>query len=134
VKLLIRTLLMWLLVLAVPAQGAAAATMVFCGPSHFTVAKYAHQGDRTAHNHRAQASQLEEHDTASANGAAPLKVASVDAHTCSACASCCSAAILHAVLSMPAEGVSLALFADGVPSVDAFATDGPDRPPRLVLA
>ena len=31
---LIRTLLIWLLMLAIPAQGVAAAAMAFCGPKH----------------------------------------------------------------------------------------------------
>ena len=32
--MLIRTLLIWLLALAIPAQGAAASTMAFCGAGH----------------------------------------------------------------------------------------------------
>lgn len=147
-QLLIRTLFIWLLVFAVPAQGAAAATMALCGPSHHRDAAAAqgqanplaehafHVGSSlTAHEQLVPTVQSEQHDSLSASAAAPSKASSADKHKCSACASCCSAgAILNAVLSMPPPGVALTLFADVVAAVDAFATDGPDRPPRLVLA
>jgi len=51
--LLVRTLLIWLLVLAVPAQGAAAATMAFCGPNH-------HGGESTS-THSETSSNASEH-------------------------------------------------------------------------
>jgi hypothetical protein len=145
VQLLIRTLLIWLLVLAVPAQSAAASTMAFCGPGHHPasgrgqsspVNEQAHHQNGAAHGHMGSAVHSQEHGSAlSASAAAPSKAVAADKHKCSACASCCSAAaILDAVLSVPPPGVSLTVFADVVPTVDAFATDGPDRPPRLVLA
>lgn len=146
--LLIRTLLIWLLVLAVPAQGAAAATMAFCGPNHHgggaaahaqqsPPAEHAHQGidARSAHAHYAAATQADEDVVATAISAASPKFVHADTHKCSACASCCSVgAILNTVLTVPAPELTPTVFSAVVTTVDAFATDGPDRPPRIVLA
>jgi hypothetical protein len=145
-SLLIRTLLIWLLVLAVPAQGAAAATMAFCGPNHHGdgTPTHSHQGLPAEHSHDGGGAQsAHEHITAPADGgvsataspAAPAQAVHADRQKCSACASCCSgSAILSTVLAVPAPVLAPTVFTAVVPSVDAFAADGPDRPPRLVLA
>jgi hypothetical protein len=144
---LIRTLLIWLLVLAVPAQAAAAATMAFCGPSHdggrqATVSRqgaptgHAHHGSaaESPHEHRGVAAQPDEDASASpASTTAPAKL--VQADKCSACTSCCSAAaILTTVLTVPAPAISPTVSIADVPTVDACAAEGPDRPPRVFLA
>ena len=146
--LLIRALLIWLLVLAVPAQGAAAATMAFCGPNHHggdaaaqiqatTPAKHAHHDGVVAseHKHPQATAAADEDSSASADSVAPAKVSHASKHKCSACASCCSVgAILSSVLAVPAPVFTPTVFSAVVPSVDWFAADGPDRPPRIVLA
>jgi len=54
---------------------------------------------------------------------------------CSACASCCSlGAILNTVPVIPVADSAPTVFATVMPTVDAFAADGPDRPPRNILA
>lgn len=74
-------------------------------------------------------------DSASAGSVATTKFDHTDKHKCSACASCCSfGAILSAVPFVPAPVLSPTVFCTLVPSVDAFAADGPDRPPRTVHA
>ena len=146
----IRTLLIWLLVLAVPAQGAAAATMAFCGPSHHGSGAVSHAprtspvGHPKHVQHASHADSVHAHqdiaavadeDDASAISAGPGKVVHADQQKCSACASCCSfGAILSTVLAVPASAVTSAVFSTVVPTVDAFAADGPERPPRTVLA
>lgn len=167
----IRTLLIWLLALALPAQGVAAATMVFCGPNHHGAGPVAHSQHANAeHAHRGSAAQQNrtqlgashaEHHGAqngAQNGAqhgaqhagaaqadegsssvevakAPAKLKQADSQKCSACASCCSAAaILSSAPSVAAPDFSATVFATVEPSVDPFAADGPDRPPRIVLA
>lgn len=153
--MLIRTLLVWLLVLAVPAQGAAAATMAFCGPNHpgGAAASRAEQRAPAEHVHPQAHPQADaqgshgdhgDHDKATAaradsadagSSAAPAKSVHADNQKCSACASCCSiGAILNSVLAVPAPELTPTVFSVVVPTVDAFAVDGPDRPPRLVLA
>ena len=146
--LLIRTLLIWLLALAVPAQGAAAATMAFCGPNHHggvaaaqmqpaAPADHAHQdgGVASEHEHPQAAAVAAEDSSASAASVASAKVSHASKHKCSACASCCSVgAILNSVLEVPAPVFTPTVFSTVVPSVDTLAADGPDRPPRIVLA
>jgi hypothetical protein len=142
----IRTLLIWFLVLAVPAQGAAAATMAFCGPNHHSStasvqadpsAEHAHHASSSHHPqpHHATTAQTEIRDDASADAAAPTTFAQADEQKCSACASCCSfGAVPSAALAVPVPVIGPTLFSAVVPRVDAFAADGPDRPPRIVLA
>lgn len=146
----LRALLIWLMVLAVPAQGAAAVTMAFCGPAHHAgqatpraqprqaVEHAQHESHaRQAHDHSDVASTPMADDETGASTDA-VKVASsghIDKQKCSACASCCSmAAVPNSVLSVPPPVVAPVVFSTVVPDVDAFAADGPDRPPRIVLA
>jgi hypothetical protein len=168
---LVRTVLIWLLVLALPAQGAAAATMVFCNPNHhaavsatasrqiamanpgLTTQQHAHPhavaGDLASHTHSHAVQQGmgdDDHavssassDTgtgwvASAGDLSATKLAHADKHKCSACASCCSAAVISStVLNVPAPGVTPTEFMSVVPMVERFSSDGPDRPPRVLL-
>ena len=146
--MLIRTLMIWLLVLAVPSQAAAAATMAFCGPNHHSAgeaaqiqpagpAGHAHHDSTAAtdHEHTEAAAPADEDSSASAVSAASAKFSDASKHKCSACASCCSlGAILSSVLAVPAPIFSPTVFSAVVPSVDTLAADGPDRPPRIVLA
>lgn len=142
--LLIRTVLIWLLALAIPAQGAVAATMALCGPSHngggpatpaarSGAIDHAHHGlsAQLAHGHVGVEASLSD------TGEAPVsaKVGHTDKQKCSACASCCAmGGILITGLGMPDAEAAPTVFSTSVPKVDAFATDGPDRPPRVVLA
>lgn len=144
--LLIRALLIWLLALAVPAQGATAVTMAFCGPNHHgdgaaaqiqpdSIEAHSHIGVEAKTGHGATATMADEDGHAAAPSVAPVKATQADTHKCSACASCCSvSALLNTVLSVPAPELTTTVFAAVVTTVDAFATDGPDRPPRIVLA
>ena len=143
--LLIKTLLIWFLALAVSAQGAAAATMAFCNANHHgrgvatqpelaAPAKHAHHGSSGTAEHQHPKVEAQADKGASAS-AVPAKINDASQHKCSACASCCSAgAMLSAMLSMPAPAPIATLFFAVAPSVDPFATDGPDRPPRIVPA
>jgi hypothetical protein len=140
---MIRMLLIWLLAVALPAQGVMAATMVFCGPNHHDRAAAAtvvhapdaaHQGhDFAAHSHHAAADQQAE-NTASDEPATPGKFAPSDKQKCSVCASCCSAAAIHDTMPKLAVVEPVAAdFAALAPTVEPFAADGPDRPPRHIL-
>ena len=153
----IRTLLIWLLVLAVPAQGAAAATMLMCAPNHHAGGagasvvhvqpgglsststhdrSHAHSNDHVQHSAAAH-----DHDHAMADApvageaAAPAQGMHTGQHKCSACASCCSvSAMLSPVLAVPVPDFAPTVFSVVVPNVEAFSADGPDRPPRIILA
>ena len=146
--LLIRTILVWLLVLAVPAQGAAAVTMALCGPNHHggaaaTSAAQAGSAEQANHHsaepgapgHHHMAAQADKDDSASASPAVSAQGSHAVKQKCSACASCCSlGAILSPMLAVPAPTVTPTVFSAVVLTVSAFAADGPDRPPRIVLA
>ena len=148
VMILIRALLIWLLVLAVPAQGAAAATMAFCGPNYHGAsassqvlpaasAQHAHHGGAqgTAHQHPDLAALADGHSSFVTQSAASTDAGDAVQQKCSACASCCSVgAILSSVLAVSAPVFTPTVFSAVVPSVDTLAADGPDRPPRIVLA
>lgn len=152
--LALRTLFIWLLVLAVTSQGAAAASMAFCGSGHHGGAStLALGGVAAAHDHAQAHDHLQPHQqphqhaqtpavplggddaNAATEAVAPAQHGHAVTQKCSACAACCAvAAMLHAVLVVPAPSFGPTLFATVVPGVDAFAAEAPDRPPRAVLA
>jgi hypothetical protein len=148
---LIRHLLMWLLALALPWQGAAAATGLHCAHAQrATIAASSSATDGGAHeaHHAAHAHAGHHHGASTTTAHAHEVFASSDALSsahdsaapasqdgCSACASCCPA------VAMPVA----ALVVSQVPHVEAappvvcdvivmFLTGGPERPPRSFLA
>jgi hypothetical protein len=137
---MLRTLLIWLLVLALPAQGAMAASMAWCGPNHHASASSATAllVDQTAHEHHEHAPHDAAHavegqagEAVSGGSATPQPLAQGDMQKCSVCASCCSAAVIHsAEANLPGAEPGATVFATLVPAVEPFAADGPDRPPR----
>ena len=145
---MIRTLLIWLMVLALSAQRAVAATMVSCGPNHHggvtaTGAQEAASADQSqprspaqiSRGHHDMAAQADQADSASAASRESSQGSDAVQQKCSACASCCSiGAILSPLLAVLAPVFSPAVFSAVAFTVDAFAADGPDRPPRIVLA
>ena len=136
--------LIWLLALALPAQGVMAATMVFCGPDHHDQASAAVAAHDAGAAHEAQhfdaqsghAAQASHSGEAAADETAtPDKFAQSEMQKCSVCAACCSAAAIHDTLpNLPVVEPAATDFAALVPVVEPFASDGPDRPPRHVLA
>lgn len=137
--LVLRALLIWLLVLAVPAQGLAAATMAFCGANH-------HGGGAAATAQSAVSDEAAHHDMAAPAepgepGPVLLPASTESGHhgegskKCSACASCCSiGAMLSPALAVPVAVVAPTVFSVVVATIDPFAANGPDRPPRIGLA
>jgi hypothetical protein len=116
--------------------------MIHCGSSHQRMHGAGSSGNNQAHEHHhamdhgAAPTGADHHHTAAADASAqPDKYADLAQFKCSACGSCCSSA------AMP--GCSLAV-PEPTPVVHwqsvhfvarfGFVTDGPDRPPRPVLA
>lgn len=127
---MIRALLIWLLAVALPAQGAMAATMAFCGPNHHERAAAAPHHAGAAHAHHAAAGHHDASALASET-TAPDKFAQSDLQKCSVCAACCSAAAMHdATPKLPVLEPAHADFAALRAVVEPFSADGPDRPPR----
>ncbi len=163
----LRNALIWMVMLAIPVQGIAAATMLTCGPSHqrmingaVTAASHDHGTalhDGHAHQHAQHAQghgQDHQHDmhaadarddtaaTPAAGDSAQAQIVPVVSDfdqsaklTCSACASCCSAAALvSSAAPAPAPAAGIALLIPAPVSTISFITDGPSRPPRTHLA
>lgn len=124
---MLRALFVWLLVLALPVQGWAAATMVSCG-QHHGASSHAVADGHDAHVHGGHADALADGTKTDHSDAAP---AHASAHTCSACAACCLVGALPSpVLTVPVDAAARTVFAALQPEVGVFAADGPERPPR----
>lgn len=140
----VRTLLVWCLVLALPIQGAVAATMARCGSHHSAPAGVvvaaavetmadadAHAGH---HGHARQMPSAAAADVADPGRASGATLATADPHKCSACAACCSVAVIgRMVLAVPAPDLTSTVLIAVVPTVEKFSADGPDRPPRAFV-
>src|SRR5438034_1074310 len=128
----IRTLLAWLLVLAMPIHGFAAASMIVCGPNHARMAEAAaaatHHHDGAAHSdadhhHAAGPSSHEQGDDPESLFVKILKL------KCSACESCCAmsavpVAALPSLSFVPSLGVTIPFFDS---SDAAIVLDGLER-------
>ncbi|MCU0923671.1 MAG: hypothetical protein MUF16_25660 [Burkholderiaceae bacterium] len=137
-----RSVLTWLLVLAMPVQGIAAIGTQHCAPTHRGIdlpAKAEQAQPRHAHGHaRAEAvlAAVNESPVLGPDHSMNAEHAISTAYSnCSACAACCLALGLPSgALDLPAwaEGSSLAPpTMTGMPS---FVAGGLDRPPRNFLA
>jgi hypothetical protein len=159
--LIVRTALIWLLAIALPVQGAAAATMLSCGPGHHGAAAGAHAhaddppGMSSHHTHNGDeagdhaSSHAHPHGSMAGHhggDAATSHDLSVDpspdgspvhktAGKCSACASCCTVAVLPtSVWPMGSSQAVDRVVPQLVAQTAVFMTGGPERPPRTFLA
>jgi hypothetical protein len=138
-SLMVRMLLTWLLVLAIPAQAGAAAVMAFCHPGQHapSVSVLSHLDTGPAHDHDAHDGHEHPGDlAAAADRHADHHTTDRHAdHKCSACATCCSvSALLNSVPTMAEPDASPVVFSTVACTVDAFIAAGPERPPRTFLA
>ncbi len=143
-----RIIIALVVAVALPFQGVTAATMAACGPSHHRM-----DGLAQAHSHFDQDDQPEvvtggddrpsvhSHEPSLAGEHAQADhhavhggLDKVSKYKCSACACCAAAAIPSPTAIL--ESVSLPEFFPPLePSgIAAFLTEGPERPPRSVLA
>ncbi|MBT9597588.1 MAG: hypothetical protein IV094_16525 [Vitreoscilla sp.] len=125
----LRALCVWLVMLALPFQGMAAASLRHCGPAHEAPAPAAVAAghDHAQHHHASESSPSKPGHGAQAVAA--------KAGSCSACAACCAAAAPPASLPLLAEP-ALAGFEPPALQVSVlpFLTTGLERPPRAHLA
>lgn len=146
---LLRLIITCLLAGALPWQGVAAATMLWCGgsplatlasPADEAPAAHGHAHHPDGHAHPPGA-PLHGHAEMSSDHPAALDAGLPDGHDdaaagphgCVTCAACCAAAALPAMpVKLPPPPLTQGALAlapqAGVP---AFVTDGPERPPRL---
>jgi hypothetical protein len=136
----IRHFLLCLMMLALPLQGFAAATMLYCGPgpTHQAMQKAA-QKSHQSHGHHASAKMELDHH-AQPNGTAAQTGQSADqaqaqlpdaTHKCGVCAACCSVLALSdvahaiAVPSLPPSDL-----AEPFVLIDTVPSRQPEKPPR----
>jgi hypothetical protein len=149
---MLRAAMIWMVVLAIPTQGIAAATLLHCGPGHDRQAPSAASAfEQTEHAHHAGHAGMQEHhhplaDTAghsadasapqAPDGASPDTVQAERAkYKCSMCAQCC----IGAALLYKAPALALTQGTDPAPTAvpaaaQGFVTEAPERPPRYLLA
>lgn len=125
---ILRLLLTWMLLAAVPVQGFAAASMLFClaathdviGQATYVAAPGEHE--RSAHSHEGS---LE------AKKVQPSGQAADTAHSCGLCATCChSVAIMELSYSASMVAVPLAQLTEPVLVIANRSLPFPDKPPR----
>lgn len=141
----LRLLIVWFIAIALPVQGMAGVTMAHCASSHERMGaemeapqhRHADHGAGAAHHHRADVANvatLADHDTATQAKAQSGKLSDLAQYKCSSCASCCAGSALPSALPrLPELTAARAVFAEVMVTVDALASDGPDRPPRTHL-
>ena len=122
-----RVLLAWMLMVAVPLQGLAAGSMLFCAAATHEVAASASplkQHDHSTHSHHS-GDAVEK-----AAPAAQVTIADVQ-HQCSVCAACChSVAISELPAMSQAVPAPQADLADPFVLIVSHPSPLPDKPPR----
>lgn len=134
-----RLLFVWLVAAAIPLQGVAAASMLFCGigAPHATVQVAAGQQEQT----RGVTNQRAAHDHAKHGHAAQGKVDKTPdsgnsklpdgAHKCGVCGSCChTVAIIEFPPLVAVAPVPQAALAEPFAPIHARPSQVPDKPPR----
>ena len=159
---LLRTVLIWLVAFAIPAQGMAAAAMLHCVPHHHEAAAAqpkvnAHLGDLglalaapATHGHASHAvADVDAAGNSVSNSALPdtastvlvgkstvaTKASGSTYQKCSACASCCAGmALPSAAVMTPAIDPVREVTVLPQSWAASIVIDGPERPPRIPRA
>jgi hypothetical protein len=133
-------LIVWLVAVALPLQGFAAATMAACEPGDRAGSTHsAEHGVKAALDSHSAVPTAHHHHDMAVDGGSDLdhQPVSSKAQTskCSLCASCCTAAAIPSI-SLAFAPVSLPDFFAPLATVGAppFLTTGQERPPRPFLA
>lgn len=144
VKILVKSLIVWFLLLAVPFQGFASATMLFCAPMQSPAAltrvsvaaapAHDHQAmlamQAAGHDHHGQEVHATGHHAPGASSAGHH-----DSGKCNACAACCFGASMapssSARLAVEMQHFAAAPFDTGFIPTVALAL--PERPPQASL-
>lgn len=132
-KKLVRLFFLCMLMLAIPVQGLAAATMLYCGGArhHAFVS-----GDVTQHSSHSHDDQHEHHHDATEKKSAHFStsdasITKLPKDKCSSCSACCiSASLVTAVFDQRIISPSSEKIDSVFPSHLAYISDGLERPPR----
>jgi hypothetical protein len=143
----LKTLLLWLLITALPVQGLAAVMKASCGPAHHSslpivimAAADHHHGDAThahhQHHHDAAMHSVADASASDSHTTTDGSSAKHESAYCSACAACCVGAVAPPPASdwTPTHSSSETAAPSPAPLVAGFIPDGLERPPRCISA
>ncbi|MCU6435074.1 hypothetical protein LPB67_14950 [Undibacterium sp. Jales W-56] len=124
-KKLARLFLLCMMILAIPVQGVAAATMLYCGTEHHH-ASVSDQDQHEQHEHHHDAAEKLSHHSPHSDAAAKLSK-----DKCSSCAACCiGAAMVTESLIQNSPSPSSEKIDLVFSSHFGHISDGLERPPR----
>jgi hypothetical protein len=130
VKTLLKSLIVWLMLLAIPFQGVASATMLVCAPidSAPQRAAVASAVAGPHQHHAAHADAADKADKAAAHHHAGGK--------CNSCATCCFGAIMapSTASRVPAEVQHFAFISIEIDQIASVDLAHPERPPQTSLS
>ena len=124
---LVRLVIAWLVLAALPLQGMAAASMLFCGEAGHAALAHEPSDDHASHHHDGDEHVVADranHDDAQASAA-------TGGHACPVCAACCNLVALAPAPRLHLDEASpIARPLPGTPRVLTRVTLVPDKPPR----
>ncbi|MET3137213.1 hypothetical protein AAKU61_001567 [Undibacterium sp. GrIS 1.2] len=141
----VRLFLLWILIIAIPLQGFAAASMLMCGSQHHMNPSHPMQQHASPSNQRVMHDEMH-HDmlsdqvnntvsNAASNNSHSHHSSDTNLsvkHKCSACAACCvGAVILSDAIKPQVNAAASECIAFQTISHVGFITNGPERPPRF---
>jgi len=132
-----RLFLAWLILAAIPLQGLAASTMLFCGPNHGTApmaaaqhGQHRHDGAAAAQHDHSKHVDAGEVQAQKAGDGAGKKLPGT-AHKCAVCASCCNIVGITEFPQLAAFAPApQAELAEPFVLIHARPSQVPDKPPR----
>lgn len=134
---IVRLVIAWLVMAALPLQGLAAASMLFCEQAtHSTAVQPASHGHGShadaGHDHAKHSHDADEHGSAGDHTVVSADDASaLDGHSCSVCAACCNLVALAEMPGFSLDADPPAAQPLEIPSrVSSRETSLPDKPPR----
>ena len=133
-----KTLLLWLLMAALPLQGFAAAMPSNCGSAHhgLAVTEAHHHDGMTEHSHDGAGTHHSASDSAVKANHSPGASHEHQHSSCSTCAACCvgASAPPSSFPMTPAYGSSESFAISQAPLVAGFIPAGLERPPKHIFA
>jgi hypothetical protein len=129
----LRILFAWLLMAAIPLQGFAAASMLFCGKGAQQQGYAATQvaADSTHHDHAMHGHAGGGHHQAKSADTAPAEAPAATSHKCSVCSACCnSMAIIGTGPILAIAPAPQSELAEPLVLIQTLPSPVPDKPPR----
>ena len=138
---ILRLVIAWLVMAALPLQGFAAASMLFCEQATHSTAAAQGPHDRAAHEHASEAQAERDHASHAHDvgtklsqqhdGAQADHAQAKSGHACPICASCCNLVALSETPTLTLGGASpMAPPLQGPSRVITRNAPAPDKPPR----